>query len=248
MTIAATAPPKVSAVLPQPKIVHYPETDGKPMAETDKHRREMNATIEALTDYFRNTPNVYVAGNLLLYYEEGNPSASVAPDVFVVKGVPKGDRRTYKLWEEGKAPNVVIEITSRSTRSEDVGVKRGIYAMLGVTEYFLYDPLEEYLEPALQGFRLIDGGYVRITPDVPGELHSRVLGLDVQIVDDELRLFDPHTGKVLLTPTEAQEAARIEAAARHAAEAKVQAEATARRAAEAEADRLRAELKKWRGE
>lgn len=106
--------------------------------------------------------------------------------------------------------------------------------LVGVTEYFLYDPLKEYLDPALQGFRLIDSDYVQIIPDVPGKLHSQVLGLDLRIVDDELRLFDPRTGRFLLTPTEAQEVARVEAAAR--------------RAAEAEAERLRAELKKWRGE
>lgn len=241
MTLVKTAPPKVAMVMPQPKTIYYPETDGKPMAETDTHRREMNATIEALGDYFRDNLNVYVAGNLLLYYEEGNPSASVAPDVFVVKGVPKGDRRTYKLWEEGKAPDVVIEITSRSTRDEDVWIKHGLYAMLGVEEYFIYDPLDEYLEPALQGFRLLDGGYARIIPDASGKLRSQVLALDLQIVSDELRLFDPRTGKFLLTPTEAQEAARAEAAARRA-------EAAARRAAEAEVERLHVELKKWRGE
>jgi len=78
---------------------------------------------------------------MLLYHEEGNPAACVAPDVFVVQGVAKRERCTYRLWEEGQPPAVVFEITSRGTRLEDLGTKRALYAMLGVQEYFLYDPL-----------------------------------------------------------------------------------------------------------
>ena len=96
--------------------VYYPESDGKPMAESDLHRDEMVRAIQTLQDAYAGRPDVYVSGNLLLYYEEGNPRASVAPDVMVVFGVPKLPlRRVYKLWEEGAAPSVVIEITSPST-------------------------------------------------------------------------------------------------------------------------------------
>ena len=86
-------------VVLQPPI-YYPESDGKPMAETDVHISILTYLREALIDHFRDDPQVYVAGNLFLYYEKGDKSKVVAPDVFVVKGVPKGDRRTYKLWEE----------------------------------------------------------------------------------------------------------------------------------------------------
>ena len=137
-------------------IIEYPESDGKPVGETDVHRREILHTIETLERHFRDAPDIYVSGNLMFYYEEGNPSAVVSPDVFVVKGVRKGLRRTYKLWEEGVAPCVVIEMTSRSTRLEDKGNKRALYALLGVREYFLFDPLGEYLKPPLQGFTLVD--------------------------------------------------------------------------------------------
>src|SRR5919205_2502076 len=147
--MAAVTPPHTT-----PQIV-YPERDGKPMAETDTHRQVMMDTITTLADFFRDRPDVYVAGNLLLYYEEGNPAAAVAPDVFVVFGVAKGLRRTYKVWEEGHAPTVVIEFTSRATALEDQGNKRVLYAGLGVGEYFLCDPLAEYLVPPLQGFRLV---------------------------------------------------------------------------------------------
>ena len=74
-------------------LIYYPESDGEPMAETDTHRKQMVYLIEALDDYFRDDPQVYVAGNLLLYYEEGDPRQVVAPDVFVVKGVPPLARR-----------------------------------------------------------------------------------------------------------------------------------------------------------
>ncbi|MGH2544173.1 MAG: Uma2 family endonuclease, partial [Ardenticatenaceae bacterium] len=113
----------------------YPESDGKPMAETEVHRQEMTDLIAALAEFFRHQPDVYVGGNMLLYYEEGNPHASVAPDVFVVKGVSKEVRRTYQLWREQRPPTVIWEITSRSTRLEDLGNKRVLYAMIGVQEY-----------------------------------------------------------------------------------------------------------------
>lgn len=238
MTIVIS-PPKTQSQPAIPSRIIYPETDGKPMTETDKHRREMTALIEALIAYFNATPNVYVSGNLMLYYEEGNPSASISPDVFVVKGISKKERRVYKLWEEGKAPDVTLEITSRSTRLEDLGTKRALYAEFGVAEYFIYDPYQEYLKPPLQGYRLEKDAYVPIAADAQGRLYSNVLELALQITQGDLRLFDPRAGKYLLTPLEAQEAAR---------EAKeiARREVAARQSAEAEVERLREELKKLR--
>ena len=251
-----------------PQVV-YPETDGKPMAETDVHINALIDLREALKDYFREAPQVYVAGNLLLYYEEGNPTASVAPDVFVVQGVAKHARRTYRLWEEGQPPTVVFEITSRGTRLEDLGNKRALYAMLGVQEYFLYDPLGEYLQPPLQGYRLEEGDYQRLRSEPEAALTSQVLGLELRLEAGHLRVVNPATGERLLTPAEAQEARRAEAAARQAAEARAAHEISARQAAEARAaheisarqaaearaaqseaelERLRAELARQRGE
>jgi Uma2 family endonuclease len=231
----------MDAISTTQKPILYPETDGKPMAETDVHIDVLIYLREALRDHFRDAPQVYVAGNMLLYYEEGNPAACVAPDVFVVQGVAKGERRTYRLWEEGQPPTVVFEITSRGTRLEDLGTKRALYAMLGVREYFLYDPLGEYLQPPLQGYRLQEGEYQRMSPGGEGELASQELGLELRPEEGRLRLVNPATGAHLLTPAEVQAAWRAEATAR-------QAEATARRAAEAEVERLRAELARQRGE
>ena len=229
--------------------VFYPESDGQPMAETDVHRDLMIDLIAMLREYFRNDPHVYISGNLFLYYEEGNPRRVVAPDVFVVKGVPGGRRRIYKLWEEGQPPDVVFEVTSPSTRSEDLRTKHELYERLGVTEYFLFDPLDEYLRPPFQGHRLEQDRYVALQPVADGSLWSTVLGLELHPRGEHLRLFDPEDQRWLPLPEE-QQAARQEAEARTTvaearatdAETRVAAEMEARRAAEAELARLRAQL------
>ena len=228
--------------------IHYPERDGKPMAETDVHIDVLIYLREALKDYFRDEPQVYIAGNMLLYYEEGNPAACVAPDIFVVQGVSKGERLTYKLWEEGQPPTVIFEITSRGSRLEDLGTKRALYAMLGVQEYFLYDPLGEYLRPPLQGYRLQQGEYERVLPGDQGQLVSQALSLELRLQDGQLQIVNPATGERLLTPAEAHAARRIEAEARQVEAAARQAEAAARQAAEARAALAEAELKRLQEE
>ena len=124
------------------------------MAETDLHRDEMVDLIHALKRRYRDVPDVYVTGNLFFYFVQGDPRAVVAPDLFLVKGVAKGQRRTYKLWQEGRVPSLVIEITSDSTRDEDLSKKKLCYERLGIEEYFLHDPYGDYLDPRLQGYRL----------------------------------------------------------------------------------------------
>ena len=101
----------------------YPTSDGKPMAETDTHRDLMLILIEILKAFYQANQRVYVSGNLLIFYEAGNKRRHVSPDVFVVKGVPKKVRPNYLVWEEGKGPDIVIELTSSSTRREDVKQK-----------------------------------------------------------------------------------------------------------------------------
>jgi Uma2 family endonuclease len=186
----------------EPRPVHYPESDGKPMAESDLHRKEMTRLIETLDNFFADRPDIYVSGNLLLYYEEGNPRASAAPDVFVVRGVPKRDRPIYKLWEEGVAPAVVIEVTSPTTRREDLAKKRTLYARLGVAEYYLYDPLAEYLDPPFQGYRLDGADYRAMATDATGALTSEALGLRLLLVEGRLRLFERQSGAPARSPAE----------------------------------------------
>lgn len=179
--------------------VEYPYSDGKPMAESDLHRDEMNYLIRALDRWYRATPDVYVAGNLFLYYVPGDRKAVAAPDVFLVKGVPKGKRKSFLLWKEGRGPCFVVEVTSGSTRDEDLNTKKSLYQRLGVEEYFLHDPLSEYLNPALQGFRLQDGRYRRIAPEPDGTLVSRMTGLRLRREGEHLRLIDLESGEMLAT-------------------------------------------------
>ncbi|HEY4564400.1 MAG TPA: Uma2 family endonuclease, partial [Thermoanaerobaculia bacterium] len=170
--------------------VYYPESDGQPMAETDLHRDEMYDLIHALRRRYRDVPDVYVTGNLFFYYVKGNPRSVVAPDVFLVYGVAKRKRRTYKLWEEGRVPSLVIELTSDSTKDEDLSKKKVCYESLGVEEYFLHDPFGDYLTPTLQGFRLVNGRYRPIDPEPDGSLRSLTTGLLLQVEGTRLRLVD----------------------------------------------------------
>jgi Uma2 family endonuclease len=185
------------------------------MAESDFQADPLTYLRAALKDYFQTQPEVYVSGNLLIYYQEGHPELSVAPDVFVTFDVPNHQRKSYKIWEEGKAPDVVIEVTSRSTRKKDEEEKPTLYRQLGIQEYFQYDPQGEYLKPALKGRRLTGHRrYQALTPiyGLDGSLRftSRVLdGLELRLERGNLRLFDPNTGNYLFTYSEAVAAYRL---------------------------------------
>ncbi|HEX4496615.1 MAG TPA: Uma2 family endonuclease [Thermoanaerobaculia bacterium] len=195
----------MNAIPLQRDDVYYPESDGQPMAETDLHRDEMVDPIHALKRRYRDAPDVYVTGNIFFYYVQGDPRAVVAPDLFLVKGVAKERRRTYKLWEEGRVPSLVIEITSDSTRHEDLSKKKLCYERLGIEEYFLHDPYQDYLRPALQGFRLIDGRYQRIEPEIGGSLRSRSTDLLLRVEGFRLRLVDAVSGRPLLWDEEIED-------------------------------------------
>ena len=237
-----------------PAAVDYPCSDGQPMAESDFQLKPLVYAITALQTHFLHQSQVYVAGDMFLYFKEGAPRAVVAPDVFVVVGAPKHMRMSYKLWEEPKAPDFVLEITSRSTRAEDQGRKREVYASLGVGEYWLFDPTGDWLAPPLQGFRL-HGGEYRPLPSlalVHGglSLHSEALGLDVRLDEEgRLRFHDPETGEDLPAHAEETAAHRVtkarleeEAAAHRATKARLEEEAAARRTTEARIADLEARL------
>jgi Uma2 family endonuclease len=228
----------------------YPTSDGKPMTETDQHRKLMFDLIETLGTFFRDDPNVYVSGNLILCYVPGNRRRHLSPDVFFVRGVPKGDRLNYLTWIEGKGPDLVVELTSSSTRHADTNDKFVLYRdTLRVPEYFLFDPLGDYLVPPLHGYRLHEGQYLAIEP-LNGRLPSVALGLHLEGVGDVLRLWDPAAERQL--PTTGERAAEAEAARLTAEQAQRRAEA-GRRAAErrqrrAEEARLAAEQAQRRAE
>jgi Uma2 family endonuclease len=213
------------------------------VSETDWHYNVMKDLRDMLEAYFADDPDVYVSGNLLVFYEPGNRRKHLSPDVLVVKGVRKKWRRNYLTWQEGKGLDLVIELTSQSTRDEDREDKFELYQnILRVPEYFLFDPLAEYLEPTLQGYRLQGDRYVPIRSS-NGGLPSEVLGLHLTICEDELRFYNPTTGQYLPTPAEMVER---EATARHKAESARQSADAERLKAEAaremaDAERLKAE-------
>lgn len=191
--------------IPIQKEVVYPETDGQSLGETDFHIKAIFFLWNALRQFARHNDSLYVAANMLFYYVEGDPTEFVVPDVFAVKGVEKYDRRTYKLWEEKQIPCVIFEITSRSTGRIDVSEKKGLYEFLGVNEYFLFDPLNEYLKPQLRGFRLDRGVYQPIEPNAEGEIYSQELDAYLRSEGSLLRVVDAQTGLCIPTPDEAQD-------------------------------------------
>ena len=220
--VRAAAPPggpTMTRPAPAAVPIHYPSSDGKPMAENDAQRNAIMYGIGALTRHFRDRRDVYVYGDLLIYYKEGNPRVSIAPDVFVVFGVEKRERPNYKLWEERRAPAFVLEVASPSTWRDDLGRKRSVYARLGVREYCRYDPAGEHLPARLEGERLTPSGYVRqpalTALDGTLTLRSETLDLELRAAPGrELRFRDPATGSDLRSHDE-------EAEGRLAAEARV---------------------------
>ena len=186
--------------------IEYPESDGKPMGETDLHRDWMVGLLEIFRQRYAGQ-QVYVASNLLLYYVEGTPTKYVVPDCFVVLNCDPKRRRTFQTWKEGRVPDVVFEVTSRSTSSVDYIDKLSIYEQMGVQEYFLYDPTADYLDPPLQGYRLTNGDLHAI-PATGGRIRCNTLDVDLFLNDLDLVVVDSETGIEQLTRADAEELAR----------------------------------------
>jgi Uma2 family endonuclease len=218
--------------------VFYPESDGLPLGETELHRDEIVYLIDAFKQRFQDEANVYVGGNLFIYYRRGDPRAVICPDVMVVQGAPKLPlRRIYKLWEEGEAPCLAIEVRSDSTEENDFARKKALYESLGIEEYLLYDPLALRI-PQIQGFRLADDGhYQPVAPEPDGALVSRTTGVTLRLEGQLIRAFDTATGRIFLRSPEKD--AAIAEARQIAAQ-----EREARRALEEEIARLRSELER----
>ena len=177
--------------------IEYPSSDGEPMAENKWQYVAMTDTVSVLENRFLDRPDVYVGGDMLMYYRMNDNATRVAPDVFVVFGAAgKHFRDSWIVWREGKAPDFVMEVASPSTWRRDAGEKRDIYAGMGVTEYWRFDPTGEHFTPQLVGERLAGGEYHPITleMDSDGTLRGRsdVLTLDICAKPGlELRLYDP---------------------------------------------------------
>ncbi|MCP4104513.1 MAG: Uma2 family endonuclease [Desulfobacteraceae bacterium] len=224
--------------------VEYPESDGEPMGETGIHVRATLGLYELLRRYFKNRKDIYVAADMFLYYEEDNPKACKAPDVMVIKGVDNTyERRIFKMWEEDAGPCVIFEVTSKSTKNEDMVNKKQLYASLDVREYFLFDPLGEYLEDPFIGFRLVNKKYVPMPKNIDGRMFSRELKTFLFPDGEMLKIIDPETGKPLPSPEEL--GSMFDTALRKAEEADKKAETERKKAEKADkkAERLAAKLR-----
>lgn len=229
------------AAIPLRTEIFYPESDGKPMAETGLHVAELMKLLSLLKHHFRHHADVYVTANMFLYFVEGDPRSVVAPDLYVARGVAGNhERRTWQVWREGVPPCFVLEVTSDSTRRVDLYKKKDVYARIGVAEYFLFDLLGDYLKPALQGFQLVDGSYRPMASLFDGALVSQTLGITFRPTPaDGLRLFEAATGRPLLGLSEMHDRLDEMRSELAAAEAK-------RTEAEAKVTVLEAELRRQR--
>lgn len=214
--IVTALPESLDAEVPEwaPEAPRGEWWSDEPPMETYRHLMQMLQLIATLRWLWRDRTDYFVGGNLTVYYspQQRKSEDFRGPDFFVVLGVDgTRPRRSWVIWEEdGKAPNVIVELLSNSTARLDRGVKKQIYQeVLRTPEYFLFDPESGELE----GFRLIGGRYESIAPDASGRLASTQLELGLGVVDGTLRFLLPD-GTVVATPEEdaTTQARRAEAA------------------------------------
>jgi Uma2 family endonuclease len=189
----------VSTLIPAADAIDpavYPSSDGEPMGETTAHVKAITDLYTVLQAHFAAAPDVFIAANLILYYHEGNPNARKSPDVMVVKGLDKQDRRSFFTWIEKRVPCTIFEFMSEKTWEEDLIRKKLVYAGLGVKEYFLYDPYGEYLPDQLMGFKLKAGQYAQMKLK-NGGLTSTELRLRLAADGYYIRLTDTRTQQPL---------------------------------------------------
>jgi Uma2 family endonuclease len=215
----------------------YPESDGLPMADNTKQFRYIVMIKLGLDWLFADHPDVFIAGDFFWYPVEGNNKIRQAPDVLVVFGRPKGDRRSYLQWKEGGiAPQVVFEILSPHNTVGEMTRKFQFYQAYGVEEYYVYDPDHRVLE----GWLRRDGGLVEI--ETMNGWKSPRLGVRFEVDEDGLKLYRPDGQRFL----EYEELARLEEESRQQAdEERRRADKEGQRAAEERqrADKLAAQLR-----
>ena len=190
----------------------YPSADGEPVAETYTHLYAILTTLEVLRQYLKGR-QATVLGNQFLYYAQGFPKLRVAPDVMVIFDVAPGGRDNYKIWEEGKVPSVIFEITSPGTKNQDIDSKKTLYQQLEVKEYWLFDPKGEWIEEKLRGYRLQKDSYELITNSC-----SEPLQLRLAVEDQLIGFYREDTGEKLLIPDELVAKVQQESQARQEAE------------------------------
>ena len=255
--VPSLSPPATVAAAHEPEDVEYPE--GNWIAQSVWHGKAVGQATMALDNHFRNRDNVLVAMELLVYYEPGNNKVCLQPDLQVVFGVPRGNRSSYKVWEEGKVADFVLEVASPSTADKDAKHKAQEYARIGVREYWRLDPTGSLLATPLEGWQANGESHHPVQPVASaargGWLRSRVSGLElcsqrqggatVLVFRDPLtgEEFDGDLGESERLRRAAEERASAEAQLRQSAEERASAEAERRRAAEERARALEKQLR-----
>jgi Uma2 family endonuclease len=182
-----------------PKVIRYPDDDGNPMSDNTLQFEFIVMIKGGLDAQYRDAQDVFIAGNLLWYPVEGEPTIRQAPDVLAVFGRPKGYRGSYRQWEEGGvAPQVVFEILSPGNRAGELVRKFRFYERYGVEEYYVYDPDEGELVGYLR-----NQGELREIEAMNGWVSPR-LKVRFELVNGELRLYGPD-GRRFATYTELAE-------------------------------------------
>ena len=233
----------------------YPYSDGKPIGETGLHVDAILYALATLRNWFASHVRVQVGANMFVYYQQGDISKRLTPNLFVVRGLEALPERSYKIWEAGRPPTFVLDLDSPSTHERDRDEKQALYASMGVKEYWRFAPTgflkdREGTRVRLAGGVLRGLGYASLESALDGSIRSEVLGLEIRADEQPetrhlLRFRDPETGQDLLTFSELQEAQiettnrlRAEAASRREAENRLREETASRREAE---NRLREE-------
>ena len=243
--ILPAASATAEAVSHEPDDIEYPQ--GHWIAQSVWHGDAVRLATTALHRHFRDREDVLVAMELVVYYRRGDIAACLQPDVQVMFGAGRsGDRGTYKVWEEGKAPDFVLEVASPSTAGNDARYKAGEYAGIGVREYWRLDPNGSLMDRPLEGYEVRGGRYKPVAAarrgGRGGYLRSRVLGLELRSAKKDgatvLVFRDPRTGEEFDGGLEEAEQRRQVAEKRASvAESQAHQEAGLRRAAE---ERVRA--------
>jgi Uma2 family endonuclease len=188
------------------QVTVYPDSDGQPMADNTKQFRWIVLIKENLDYLFLEDETVFVAGDLLWYPVEGRPDIRVAPDILVAFGRPKGDRGSYRQWQEGNiAPQVVFEILSPGNTTKEMIQKLLFYNHYGVEEYYIYDPDTN----ELTGLERREGTLTPIE-EMAGWLSPR-LGVRFELGSSTLNLYDGQ-GQLFLSPVELRQRAEQEKA------------------------------------
>ncbi len=224
--------------------VEYPTSDGLQLLGTSWHEVAIFLAREALDRHFRDRDDLFIATTMALYYEKGDKSSCLIPDVMVAFDVPGYGRPVYKTWQERQVPQFVLEVASRSTKDRDCKFKKDEYESIGVKEYWQLDQTGVLLNRPLIGYRLRRGVYQTLPPcsirDGEYEYRSKQLGLLLRKkpYKDGLTVafYDRRTGQDILTGEDMDRALRAERQARLAAEERSASDRRARREAEKRAE------------